>query len=122
MVHVPGGNEENYFAGDYPMLDSRALKTCLVSGTAFAAPCVRPGHAGRGADHPAEEDTTEEAATPTARRRPVTDANLTGTNRRAGDHRHRLANPPEPEHSALPLQIVTTEELSRNGINSPEQL
>jgi iron complex outermembrane receptor protein len=53
----------------------------------------------------------------------VTDANLTGTEPQGQAilvTGSRIRQ--DPNNSALPLQVVTTEELSRNGINSPEQL
>lgn len=106
------------------MLDSRALKTCLVSGTAFAALVL-------GTAMPAaaqtttlpEEEVTEEATTPTGAETPVSNANpsskepvgetiiVTGSRLRQ-----------DPNKSALPLQIITNAEVTRNGINSPEQL
>jgi iron complex outermembrane receptor protein len=106
------------------MLDSRALKTCLVSGTAFAALAF-------GLAAPAfaqtttlpEEEATEEATTPTGAETPASDANLT-SKEPVGEAilvtGSRIRQ--DPNKSALPLQIITNAEVSRNGINSPEQL
>jgi iron complex outermembrane receptor protein len=106
------------------MLDSRALKSCLVSGTAFAALAL--GMAMPAAAQTTtlpEEEVTEEATTPTGAETPVSDANpsskepegqaiiVTGSRLRQ-----------DPNKSALPLQIITNAEVTRNGINSPEQL
>jgi iron complex outermembrane receptor protein len=105
------------------MLDSRALKTCLVSGTAFAALAFGVAVPAAAQTTQPPEDTTEPAATSTGAETPVTDANLTGTQPDSGAiivTGSRIRQ--NPNNSALPLQIVTTEEMSRNGINSPEQL
>jgi iron complex outermembrane receptor protein len=105
------------------MLDSRALKTCLVSGTAFAALAFGLAMPAAAQTTQPPEDTTEEAATPTGAETPVTDANLTGTEPEGKAiivTGSRIRQ--DPNNSALPLQIVTTEELSRNGISNPEQL
>jgi iron complex outermembrane receptor protein len=106
------------------MLDSRALKSCLVSGTAFAALAL-------GLASPAmaqtttlpEEETTEEAATPTGAETPVSDSNPTASEPEGQSiivTGSRLRQ--NPNNSALPLQIITNAEVERNGINSPEQL
>jgi iron complex outermembrane receptor protein len=105
------------------MHDSRALKTCLVSGTAFAALALGLAMPAAAQTTQPPEDTTEEAATPTGAETPVTDANLTGTEPQGQAiivTGSRIRQ--NPNNSALPLQIVTTEELSRNGISNPEQL
>ena len=103
------------------MLDSRALKSCLVSGTAFAALVL-------GTAMPAaaqtttlpEGEVTEEANTPTGAETPVSDANVT-SRENVGEAiivtGSRIRQ--NPNNSALPLQIVTTEELSREGITAP---
>ncbi|HEX8583656.1 MAG TPA: TonB-dependent receptor [Allosphingosinicella sp.] len=106
------------------MLDSRALKTCLVSGTAFAA--LTLGLAAPAAAQTTtlpESENTEEANTPTGAETPVSDANA--TSRENVDEAIIVTGSrirQNPNNSALPLQIITTDELSREGINSPEQL
>ncbi|HYE28067.1 MAG TPA: TonB-dependent receptor [Allosphingosinicella sp.] len=101
---------------------ARSLKSFLVSGTALAAlACALPGPAF--AQAPEDEETTQPAATPTTAETPATDADLA-----TGDSTEneilvtgsRIKQ--DPNNSALPLQIVTTQEIQRNGINSPEQL
>ncbi|MBC9033094.1 TonB-dependent receptor [Sphingomonas sp. JC676] len=89
----------------------------LVSGTALAAlAIVTPAAA-----QTQNDQDTQEAATPTGAGAPVSDAQddeakgaeilVTGS---------RIKQ--DPNNSALPLQVITTQELSRNGISSPEQL
>jgi iron complex outermembrane receptor protein len=100
----------------------RSFKTFLVSGTAFAAlTCAIPGTAW--AQAPQDEETTQPAATPTGAETPATDADLaTG---QANENEILVTGSrikQNPNNSALPLQIVTTQEIQRNGINSPEQL
>lgn len=89
----------------------------LVSGTALAGLAVAAPAA---AQTQADQDT-QEAATPTGATVPVSDAEdqesrsneilVTGS---------RIKQ--DPNNSALPLQIITNQELSREGISSPEQL
>lgn len=99
------------------MIASGSLKKILVSGTAFAAlASAMPAWA--------QVDTqsgTQEAATPTGAV-PVTDADE-GTQDQGTEiivTGSRLKQ--DPNNSALPLQIVTPQEMQRNGISSPEQL
>ncbi|HEY0149590.1 MAG TPA: TonB-dependent receptor [Allosphingosinicella sp.] len=106
------------------MLDSRALKTCLVSGTALAALAI--GFASPAAAQTTtlpEGEATQEAATPTGAETPPSDANIT-SQEPVGEAiivtGSRIRQ--DPNKSALPLQIITNAEVSRNGINSPEQL
>ena len=100
------------------------LRTALISGTAFAALfCAIPSTAAAQTTQP-EEDTTQPAPTPSTAQTPVQDADessrpepdtpdiiVTGSRIRRN-----------PNDSALPLQIVTTREMERNSISSPEQL
>ncbi|MES2445197.1 MAG: TonB-dependent receptor [Pseudomonadota bacterium] len=98
------------------MAGQTSLKMMLVSGTAFAALAL----AMPGAAFAQDAGETVEAATPTGAL-PQTDAEgdegkegaiiVTGSRIRQ-----------DPNNSALPLQVITTQELSRNGISSPEQL
>jgi iron complex outermembrane receptor protein len=105
------------------MLDITSFRSVLFSGTAFAAlACTLPGAAfAQVSTDP--QTTTQPANTPTGAETPRTDGDL-GTAAEApreiivtGSRIRR-----DPNNSALPLQIVTTQELSREGINSPEQL
>jgi iron complex outermembrane receptor protein len=111
------------------MVGTTSLRSVLVSGTAFAALAFAGAAHAQVIQQP-EEQTTEEAATPTGAETPVSDADLSsGTSDDATAGRaeteilvtgSRIKQ--NPNNSALPLQIVTTEEIQRNGINSPEQL
>src|SRR5687768_990230 len=105
------------------MADSKSLRTILVSGTAFAAlMCALPGAAlAQGA--PDEDETTQPAPTPTGAETPATGAEITDEEAQGGDilvTGSRIKQ--NPNNSALPLQIITNEEVQRNGISSPEQL
>jgi len=104
----------------------RSLKSVLFSGTAFAVlACSLPGAAL--AQAPEDEETTQPANTPTGAETPATGAGL-GTSEASAEVQEneilvtgsRIKQ--DPNNSALPLQIVTTQEIQRNGINSPEQL
>jgi iron complex outermembrane receptor protein len=109
-------------AGVFKMIMSKSFRLALVSGTAVAALSVLPGAAFAQASPPQEENT-QPAATPTGAETPRTDANLTGSQAEGREiivTGSRIKQ--DPNNSALPLQIVTTQELQRNGINSPEQL
>ncbi|HWK36217.1 TonB-dependent receptor domain-containing protein [Sphingomonas sp.] len=97
------------------MNDSVSLRRILVSGTALAAiACGLPGavHA----------QSTQDAATPTGAVLSDTDAqgNAPGREQEILVTGSRIKQ--DPNNSALPLQVITTQELSRNGISSPEQL
>ncbi len=73
------------------------------------------------------QTTTQPATTPTGAETPATGAEL-GTSEASAEtgEKEILVTgsriKQDPNNSALPLQIVTTQELQRNGINSPEQL
>jgi iron complex outermembrane receptor protein len=97
-----------------------SFKSLLVCGTAFAA----LAGAAPTAAQTSTDQSTPEAATPTGAALPVSDAEqnaepqgreteilVTGSRIRQ-----------DPNNSALPLQIITNAEISRNGISSPEQL
>lgn len=102
-----------------------SFRTGLFSGTAFAAlACTLPGAALAQVSDP---ETTQPANAPTGAETPNEDADVSST--AAGNVASdaaiivtgsRLRQ--NPNNSALPLQIITTQELSREGINSPEQL
>ncbi len=101
-------------------------KGIILAGVALAA--LVPGAAG--AQVP-QAQTTPNADTPTGAATPDTGANLSATPAQADSRDDeggrevlvtgsRLRQ--DPNKSALPLQIITTQDLSREGINSPEQL
>ncbi|NIJ22223.1 iron complex outermembrane receptor protein [Sphingomonas naasensis] len=97
-----------------------AFRTLLVSGTAFAALAVTPAAA------QTSDQSTAEAATPTGAAVPVSDADQEDGRDRGGREQEVLITGSRirqnPNNSALPLQIITNQEISRNGISSPEQL
>lgn len=102
------------------MLNSTSFRGVLVSGTALAAlVCAFPAVA-----QTTTQDTTPPAATPTGAATPTQGADLIGD--APDDDKEILVTgsriKQDPNNSALPLQVVTTQELARNGINSPEQL
>jgi iron complex outermembrane receptor protein len=104
------------------MRATTSLKSVLWSGTAFLGlACALPGAAFAQVVDP--ETTTKPAATPTGAETPDTDANASTP---AGQGNLILVTGSrirqDPNNSALPLQIITNEEIQRNGISSPEQL
>lgn len=98
------------------MLKVTSLKILLVSGTAFTAlTCLSAGAAAA--------QTTTDAATPTGATLPKTGASEIARKADSADiivTGSRIKQ--NPNDSALPLQIITTQELQRNSISSPEQL
>jgi iron complex outermembrane receptor protein len=95
----------------------------LTSGTAFAAlACGVPGTAFAQVVDP--QSTTTPANTPTGAETPNEGASVTDTTADQGGEiivtGSRIRR--DPNDSPLPLQIITTQELERNGISSPEQL
>jgi iron complex outermembrane receptor protein len=87
------------------MLGSTQFKSVLASGSALAAllvPAAALAQAQLPPDKPASTAPAEA---------PPTEVVVTGS---------RIKQ--DPNNSALPLQIITTQDLSREGINSPEQL
>ncbi len=99
------------------MRASASFKAILISGTAFAA-LACPAHA-QVVD---TQTTTQPAATPTGAETPDESAALTGTNQNDGIVVTGSRIRRDPNDSALPLQIITTQEIERNGIVNPEQL
>jgi len=114
--------------GVFGMLGSTSLKWVLFSGVAFAAlACANP-HAAVAQttdDPPVAQDPeapTPPANTPTGAATPTKGADLASDDEDAeivvtGSRIKR-----NPNESALPLQIITTQEIERNGISNPEQL
>ena len=101
------------------MRTSMSVLRFLVSGTAIAVLACGTAAA---QNPPTGDQTTQNAETPTGAATPVTsvaesdaptsnDILVTGS---------RIKQ--DPNNSALPLQIVTTQDFAREGINSPEQL
>lgn len=105
------------------MLASTSLRSILISGTAFAALAFGLASPASAQTQDPPEDTTQPAATPTGAETPATPADLT-SDKDEGEAiivtGSRIKQ--NPNNSALPLQIVTTQEIQRNGINSPEAL
>ena len=103
------------------MLAFTSLKRALFSGTAVAGfACALPGAAFAQVVDP--ETTTQPAATPTGAETPVNDADATSTQDQGTILVTGSRIRQDPNNSALPLQNVTTQEMERNGISSPEQL
>jgi len=107
------------------MAGSTSLRLMLASGTALAALCALPGAAF--AQTTGSDQTTPPATTPTGAATPNTGSNIAATPADQGDNGKdivvtgsRLKQ--DPNNSALPLQIITNQELTREGISSPEQL
>jgi iron complex outermembrane receptor protein len=92
----------------------------LITGTALAAAI---SWASVAAAQVAQQGTTPPATTPTGAATPIADADEGATEAPSRDvivTGSRLRQ--DPNNSALPLQIITTADLSREGISSPEQL
>lgn len=96
-----------------------------LAGVALAALAATAA----GAQVPAAQSTPQ-GATPTGAQTPTTGAGAEGGDAdtgQAGDTGREVLVTgsrikQDPNNSALPLQIITTKDLSREGINSPEQL
>ncbi|HEY5723938.1 MAG TPA: TonB-dependent receptor [Allosphingosinicella sp.] len=105
------------------MADSTRLRAVLAAGTALAAFTILAPGAAFAQTTPDVETTTQPAATPTGAVTPDEGAEITDESGEGGDilvTGSRIKQ--DPNNSALPLQVVTTQELQRNGISSPEQL
>jgi len=108
------------------MLYHTSLKRVLVAGTAIAGSAfMMPGAAFAQVNDP--ERTTQPANTPTGAETPDESAELTDASEDgAGQDEAILVTGSrirrDPNDSALPLQIITTQEIERNGITNPEQL
>ena len=98
-----------------------SIRRVLRTGTGVAAILCGWPAAAAAQVGPTEEETTQPATTPSGAETPEAPAAATGESDQAiivtGSRIRR-----DPNDSALPLQIVTTQELERNGISSPEQL
>lgn len=105
------------------MTTTTSFKSNLISGTAAIALAVSMPFAA------SAQATTQDAVTPTGAATPTDGAGLSSGNnnaRRDEDQREVVVTgsriKQNPNNSALPLQIITTQEIERNGISSPEQL
>src|ERR1044071_9890492 len=90
-----------------------SLRTILVSGTAAAALCAMPG-AAFAQSTPDEDSTTQPAATPTGAETPQTGADVTSTTTQSEGTNITITGSrikQNPNNSALPLQIITNEEI-----------
>jgi len=101
------------------MTGSTSLRLVLASSTALAAlllPIAANAQSTNG------DQTTAPAATPTGAALPVSDdqGNKADKSNEIIITGSRIKQ--DPNNSALPLQIITTKDLSREGISSPEQL
>ena len=97
------------------MFDS-TLKSWLVSGTALAALSIAT--ASPAFAQTTQPGDTQPAATPTGAETPAQGDDNGGNQVFVTGSRIRQ----DPNNSALPLQIITNQEIQRNGISNPEQL
>ncbi|HEX8215791.1 MAG TPA: TonB-dependent receptor [Allosphingosinicella sp.] len=108
-----------------------SLKSMLVSGTALMAlGCLVPASASAQTLPPTvpaqgdeDEQPTQPASTPTGAETPDEGAELGSGQPEPAEivvTGSRIKQ--DPNNSALPLQIITNQEIQRNGISSPEQL
>lgn len=101
-------------------------RSVLVSGTAFAALMCAAAMPAQAQSTQPEQETTGEAATPTGAEKPKQPADLTTATEVEEQSQEIIVTGSrirrDPNESALPLQIVTNEEMQRNAISSPEQL
>lgn len=106
------------------MTHATKIRSILVCGTAFAALALPAAAAGQTVEEP--EETTQPAATPTGAETPDQGADITSSENEPQEEEaifvtgSRIKR--DPNDSALPLQIITNQEIDRNGISSPEQL
>jgi len=97
------------------MIDS-TLKSLLASGTALTALSIATASPAFAQDTNTQE--TQPATLPTGAQTPARDDENGGNQVFVTGSRLRQ----DPNNSALPLQIITNQEIQRNGISSPEQL
>ena len=110
------------------MVDSSLLKSILVSGTALAALALSAPAMAQTVppqDEEAEDAPTQPATTPTGAETPDAGADVTSDEADSESNEvvvtgSRIRR--DPNDSPLPLQIITTQEIQRNGISNPEQL
>lgn len=98
----------------------------LTSGASLAALALPTGALAQ--VNQADQQTTPEAATPTGAATPQKGATVfSDREKNVSDDANAILVTgsrirQDPNNSALPLQIITTQELNRNGISNPEQL
>jgi len=105
------------------MTISPSFKLKLIAGTALCALAAGMPFAASAQTVPGA--TTQEAATPTGAATPIVDSSSSAkaSGKDSGEvviTGSRIRQ--NPNNSSLPLQIITTQEIQRNGIASPEQL
>ncbi len=108
------------------MRKSMTMRQFLVSGTALTAMML----AGLGTASAQQAQTTPPGNTPTGAATPTDGADLAANDAQVGNSADESRDvlvtgsriKQDPNNSALPLQIITTRDLAREGINSPEQL
>lgn len=108
------------------MMKTGRLANVLASGAAGVT-LAAALHGGAQAQTAAAPPLTQEAATPTGAETPRSGANVSrdAQSADAGSNEVVVTGSrikQDPNNSALPLQIITQQEISRNGISSPEQL
>jgi len=105
--------------GGTDMTTTTLFKFHLISGSAAIALAASMAFAA------SAQTTTQDAATPTGAATPIVDSSSKASVKNVGDGEVIITGSrirQNPNNSALPLQIVTTQEIQRNGIASPEQL
>jgi iron complex outermembrane receptor protein len=105
------------------MFSATQIRALLFTGTAIAGLAgAMPAAAIAQVSDP--ESTTQPANTPTGAETPDQGSEITDTSEDAGEEivvtGSRIRR--DPNNSPLPLQIITTQEIERNGIANPEQL
>jgi iron complex outermembrane receptor protein len=105
------------------MFSATPIRASLLSGTAFVMlACGAPTAAFAQVSDP--ESTTQPANTSTGAETPDQGSEITDTSADQGREivvtGSRIRR--DPNNSPLPLQIITTQEIERNGLSSPEQL
>jgi len=96
-------------------VSGKSFKLVLASGTAFAALTMASTAF---AQAKPDEDVTKSAISPTGAATPTDAASAEPSDIIVTGSRIKR----DPNDSSLPLQIVTTQDFEREGINSPEQL
>ena len=103
------------------------LRRILVSGTASIALAATAGAVHAQTTPPPSGGATQDAPTPTGAETPRTDATIDQAPAEKGEEGRVITVTgsrikQDPNNSALPLQIITTRDLAREGIANPEQL
>ena len=109
-------------SGVFHMHHDFATRRLWLTGVALVALATAPAAA-----QVATDQSTPPANTPTGAATPRSGAGIQTQDAESGDNGREVLVTgsrikQDPNNSALPLQIITTRDLSREGINSPEQL